>query len=27
MTWNDQFLALFRFCLQQYQSGNQEFLS
>ena len=25
MTWNDQFLTLFRRCLEQYQNGNQDF--
>ncbi|MFK7909352.1 MAG: hypothetical protein AB8F34_01995 [Akkermansiaceae bacterium] len=27
MTWNDQFLALFRRCLELYQGGNQDFHS
>ena len=25
MTWNDQFLSLFRRCLEQYQGGNEDF--
>ncbi len=27
MTWNDQFLRLFRHCLAEYQSGNTNFTS
>lgn len=27
MTWNDQFLALFRSCLDKYKSGNTDFKS
>jgi len=27
MTWNDQFLTLFRRCLEQYNSGNTDFNS
>lgn len=27
MTWNDQFLALFRHCAQEYQQGNDDFNS
>lgn len=27
MTWNDQFLDLFRRCLASYQSGNTDFMS
>lgn len=27
MTWNDQFLALFRDCLEKYEAGNKDFTS
>jgi len=27
MTWNDQFLTLFRSCLEKYKSGNKDFNS
>ncbi|MGB0992346.1 MAG: DUF5069 domain-containing protein [Akkermansiaceae bacterium] len=27
MTWNDQFLTLFRRCVEQYQNGNDDFHS
>ena len=27
MTWNDQFLQLFRHCVEQYQNGNSDFHS
>ncbi|MGJ8676442.1 MAG: DUF5069 domain-containing protein [Akkermansiaceae bacterium] len=27
MTWNDQFLALFRSCVEKYRSGNSDFMS
>ena len=25
MTWNDQFLALFRHCVEEYREGNKDF--
>lgn len=27
MTWNDQFLTLFRHCVEQYRNGNSDFMS